>query len=66
MKLGEKECDWDVAYFLEHGCYPPVVHNCRKGEVSIQSALEREWREPDLQYMLWQGCRLGSQFDWLS
>lgn len=64
MILGENECDWDVAYFLENGKYPPVVRNCKKGEVSINDALEREWREPDLQYMLWRGCRFGNM-DWI-
>lgn len=62
--LGETECDYDTAYFMEHGKYSPVVHNCTRGEISIQDALEREWNKPDMQYMLWRGCRFGSM-DWI-
>lgn len=64
MMLGETECDYEIAYFLKNGKNKPIIRNCSRGEVSIQDALEREWREPDMQYMLWQGCRFGSM-DWI-
>lgn len=64
--LGDKECDYDTAFFMKNGKYPPVVRRCKRGEVSISDALEREWEKPDMHYIIWQGCRLGSQFDWLS
>lgn len=64
MLLGNKDCDYEMAYFLENGKYPPVVRNSRTSEVSIRDALEREWREPDMQYQLWRGCRFGSM-DWI-
>ena len=65
MMLGEKECSWDIAYFLENGKLPPVAERCAKGEVDIRTALEREWREPDMQYIMSRGCRFSAQLDWI-
>ena len=62
--LGATECDWETAYFLEHGKYPPVQRHCSKGEVSIRDAIERDWNEPDLQYVMWRGWRIGN-LDWI-
>jgi hypothetical protein len=64
MLLGDRECDYDTAYFMKYGKYPPVQRNCTKGEVSISDALERDWNEPNMQYIMWQGCNLGS-LDWI-
>lgn len=48
MKLGENECDYELAHFLQHGEFPPVIRNGKKYHVlwnDYENELYREYQE---------------------
>lgn len=62
MKLGEAECDENIAYFLKYGKIKPLERTCKYGLTDDDIDYYIHDNKPD-EYYCWQGTRIPCWFE---
>ena len=62
MKLGEKECDYEIAHFMKCGVYPKVTNTCKYGLTDDDIDFYTHKQNFD-EYYCWRGTRIPQWFE---